>query len=228
MTKHRLRESGLPTPQWMDAGSESQQDALNISDSRWIIKPVWEHASVGMDDEAVVKAESAAELQEAIHHREERLQRPLFAERFVDGREFNLSLLEGDVLPPAEIDFSAFPLDKPRIVGQRAKWEQDSFEYRETPRRFEFPDRDRPLLRELTKQARHCWQLFELSGFARVDFRVDTDGQPWILEVNVNPCLSPDAGFAAALAQAGISYHEALQRIVSEAYESFRVPASTA
>ena len=44
-----------------------------------------------------------------------------------------------------------------------------------------------------------CWRLFDLAGYARVDFRVDSRGQPWILEINANPCLSPDAGFAAAL-----------------------------
>jgi D-alanine-D-alanine ligase len=62
--------------------------------------------------------------------------------------------------------------------------------------------------------ARACWGLFGLRGYARVDFRVDPAGRPWILEINANPCLSPDAGYAAALAEAGISYDEAVQRII--------------
>ncbi len=121
------------------------------------------------------------------------------------------------VLPPAEIDFCAFPPDKPRIVGHQAKWDQDSFEYQQTPRRFVFPAKDKPLLSRVSDLARSCWGLFGLSGYARVDFRVDNDGQPWILEVNANPCLSPDAGFAAAVTEAGISYDEAIQRIVNDA-----------
>ncbi|TFG43584.1 MAG: D-alanine--D-alanine ligase, partial [Syntrophobacterales bacterium] len=50
-----------------------------------------------------------------------------------------------------------------------------------------------------------------------VDFRIDTAGRPWILEVNANPCLSPDAGFAAALDASGIPYAAAIDRILSDA-----------
>ncbi|MGV2335975.1 MAG UNVERIFIED_CONTAM: hypothetical protein LVR18_18280 [Planctomycetaceae bacterium] len=55
-------------------------------------------------------------------------------------------------------------------------------------------------------------------GYARVDFRVDEDGQPWILEINVNPCLSPDAGFAAALAEQKLTLDAAVQRIIEDAF----------
>ena len=118
---------------------------------------------------------------------------------------------------PGEIDFSAFPPDKPRIVGHAAKWREDSFEFHHTPRRFDFPAEDEELLDRLRGLARSCWELFRLRGYARVDFRVDGDGQPWILEINTNPCLSPDAGFAAALERAGIAYDEAIRRIVQQA-----------
>ena len=64
--------------------------------------------------------------------------------------------------------------------------------------------------------ALECWRLFGLRGWARVDFRVDAAGQPWILEVNANPCLSPDAGFAAALARSSISFDEAIRRILED------------
>ena len=56
-----------------------------------------------------------------------------------------------------------------------------------------------------------------LRGWARVDFRVDGSGRPCILEVNANPCLSPDAGFAAGLERAGIAYPDAIARIVGSA-----------
>src|SRR5262249_28596630 len=136
-----------------------------------------------------------------------------FAEEYIAGREFNLSLLtsqHGDgipqILPPAEIDFSSFPTDRPRVVDYAAKWDERSFAFQNTPRRFDFQDADQPLLDILKTLAIECWKLFDLRGYARVDFRVDREGRPWILEVNTNPCLSPDAGFAAALAQANISF----------------------
>ena len=127
-----------------------------------------------------------------------------FAEAYIDGREFNLSLLASkagpQVLPPAEIRFEDYPEGKTRIVGYRAKWHESSFEYLHTVRSFEFPPEDDELLSRLKDLAVRCWSLFDLRGYARVDFRVDRDGRPWVLEVNVNPCLSPDAGFFAAAA----------------------------
>ena len=120
-----------------------------------------------------------------------------------------------EVLPPAEIEFRAFPIDRPRIVGYQAKWDEQSVEYQQTPRRFDFPPGDWPLLNRLRELSQQCWNRFGLRGYARVDFRVDADGVPWILEINTNPCLSPNAGFAAAVQQAGIPYEQVLARILN-------------
>jgi D-alanine-D-alanine ligase len=121
------------------------------------------------------------------------------------------------VLSPAEIVFEAYADAKPRVVGYRAKWDEASFEYHHTPRRFEFEPHDARLLAELKRLALECWTCFGLRGYARVDFRVDGEGRPWVLEVNTNPCLSPDAGFAAALERAGISFQDAIARILADA-----------
>lgn len=231
--KRHLWEVTLPTPAWFPTSAndvvgfrsleESCARGVN-NDERWILKPVLEHASFGMDDDAIVVARDTLTLAAKLGDRQTQLGRPLFAEQFIDGREFNLSLLSGRVLPPAEIDFSAFPLGKPRIVGHQAKWEEASFEYQQTPRRFDFSATDALLLEQLSCLAVKCWELFDLSGYARVDFRVDREGQPWILEVNANPCLSPDAGFAAALSQAGITYDNAIERILEDALDSASLP----
>jgi D-alanine-D-alanine ligase len=100
-------------------------------------------------------------------------------------------------------------------VGYRAKWDQDSFEYHHTARRFDFPPEDTRMLDEVSRIALRCWDLFGLCGYARVDFRVDNQGNPWVLEINTNPCLSPDAGFSAALSTAGISFAAAIDRILT-------------
>jgi ribosomal protein S18 acetylase RimI-like enzyme len=186
-----------------------------------IVKAIHEHASVGMDDAAIVTCRDGRDLAECLRAAESRLGKPCFAEQFIDGREFNLSVLAGpdgpQVLPPAEIDFTAFPPAKPRIVGYSAKWHADTFEFLNTPRRFDFPPSDAGLLARLTEVAVRCWSLFDLRGYVRVDFRVDRAGCPFVLEVNTNPCISPDAGFAAALERAGITYAAAVQRIVEDA-----------
>ncbi len=189
---------------------------------RFLVKACWEHASLELEEEtSLLVGADADAIRQELEARRRRTGRPWFAEEYIEGREFNLSLLAGkkgpELLPIAEIDFSAFPPDRLPIVGYRAKWDADSFEHHATPRRFEFPASDRKLLRRLEKLALACWQVFSLRGYARVDFRVDPNGNPWILEVNANPCLSPDAGFAAAAGQAGLAYHELIGRIVAAA-----------
>lgn len=221
LAKGRLHEAGLATPGWIAPDGHEGGGAAVANPRRgpWILKTLWEHASFALDDQSLVK-NAPADWRAWLAQRRRQLGRPCFVEQYIDGREFNLSLLEADgpqVLPPAEIDFSDFPDGKPRIVGYRAKWVADSPEFQQTPRRFDFPEADGPLLAELCQRARACWELFGLRGYGRVDFRVDRQGQPWILEINANPCLSPDAGFAAALARAGISFPDAVQRILDAA-----------
>jgi D-alanine-D-alanine ligase len=120
------------------------------------------------------------------------------------------------VLPPAEIIFEGFTDTMPRIVDYHAKWDTAAFAYHHTPRCFDFPPFDHELLARLQELARLCWEAFGLRGYARVDFRVDDAGRLWVLEINANPCLAPDAGFAAALERAGIDYTEAVRRILAD------------
>ena len=217
LAKQLLHLAGLPTPGWL-AGIEGRQPGDAQLRPPCILKAVWEHASRGLDDQNVVTEGDGSLVRQRLCEYAARSGRPCFAEQFIEGREFNLSVLDGphgpEALAPAEIDFSAFPADKPRIVGHRAKWEEGSFEFHHTPRTFDFPPGDQPLLDRLRELTLACWRLFALRGYARVDFRVDPQGQPWILEINTNPCLSPDAGFAAALARTGIPFEHAVERIL--------------
>jgi D-alanine-D-alanine ligase len=216
LAKRWLAAAGLPTPPWFTA-ADLRPD-LPIA-GPWIVKSVWEHASLGLDEDSVLAAATGEALLAQLAARRNALGGEALTEAFIDGREFNLSLLEGpdgpEVLPPAEIRFDTYPAGKIRVVGYRAKWEEDSFEFANTPRSFDFPAGDAPLLGRLREMARRCWRLFGLRGYGRVDFRVDRQENPWILEVNANPCLSPDGGFQAAAQRAGLSFAEVLARIVA-------------
>lgn len=218
-TKRLLALGGLPTPEWLDRRGHAPPH--DLPPGRYIIKPATEDASVGLDDDAVVEASNRTELLAALRSRAEKIGREVFAERYIEGREFNLSVLAGpagpEVLPIAEIQFLQYPPGRPKLVDYRAKWDANSFEYHHTPRSFEFPAEDAPLLAELARLARECWQLFELRGYARVDFRVDRAGRPWILEINANPCVAPDAGFPAAAQRGGLSTADVVRRIVQDA-----------
>lgn len=208
LAKSLLRAASLPTAPWA-VGLPAQVPPP------WIVKSVWDHASIGLSARSV--ATNAGELDSEWRRRGGPT--GLFVEHYIEGREFNLSVLEIDggpvVLPPAEILFVGYGEGVPRIVDYAAKWESSSSQFNNTPRSFEFPAGDARLLRELRELALRCWRLFECRGYARVDFRVDREGRPWVLEVNANPCLSPDAGFRAAAAQAALSPTKVIEHIVS-------------
>ncbi|MBP7935175.1 MAG: D-alanine--D-alanine ligase [Phycisphaerae bacterium] len=218
LSKKILEGHGIPTPAWFTP--ETLLERSEPLSGSFIIKSVWEDASIGIDDGSIMTPASPAALRQEMVGRLGRLGGEAFAESYIDGREFNLSLLgrggEVDVLPPAEIHFVDFAPGKPRIVNYQAKWDERSHEFHHTPRCFEFPASDRGLLGELAGLARQCWVVFGLTGYARVDFRVDRVGNPWVLELNSNPCLSPDAGFIAAADRAGLGFVGAIQRIVEE------------
>jgi D-alanine-D-alanine ligase len=207
----------LDTPPWITLDDAQGKP---FAPGLYIIKSVWEHASVGLDEDSIVSVQHEKKLHKLMISKRENLGGACFAELFVAGREFNLSMLAGpegpEVLPPAEIRFDDYPPEKLHVVGYRAKWDEDSFEYRHTPRTFEFPAEDAPLLLKLMDLAIACWQLFDLKGYARVDFRVDEAGRPWILEINANPCLSPDGGFYAAAERRGLGFNQVIERIIAD------------
>lgn len=214
LAKRLLRLAGLPTPDWHEQPFEDVRDGRS-----YIVKSATEDASLGLDDGAVVSgADTVRARAEAC--RQEYGGR-WFAEAYVEGREFNISVLEERgtprVLPIPEMTFEHWEPGRPRIVGYGAKWEDGSPEFRGTVRRFGIDGEEPELCRELTRLTESAWSLFGLRGFARVDFRVDRQLRPTILEINPNPGLEPDAGFAAAAAEAGIPYPELAELLVAEA-----------
>lgn len=214
LAKRILLRSGLPTPQWLTI--EDLPQGFRTGQTL-ILKSIWEHASTGLDEDAVIQPVDPGILAREMAARGKAMGGGCFAELYIDGREFNVSILDGargpQVLPVAEILFQGYGCGRPRIVSYKAKWDPQSFEYSHTPRSFQFCDQEKlvPVLEEL---ALECWNLFGLRGYARVDFRVDTQGRPWILEVNPNPCISPDGGFLAAAARAGLDSREVVARIL--------------
>jgi len=212
-----LRSQAIPTANWYTINDLAGDAPL--PKGPYIFKSVWEHASVGLDDDCVVVTDSREALRRGCLERSTGPGGERFVETYIEGREFNIAILAGEsgpqVLPASEIRFLDYE-GRWKIVNYRAKWHEGSFEYSHTQRRFEFPPEDRPLLEALADIARRCWRIFGLRGYARVDFRVDAAGQPYVLEVNANPCLSPDAGYAATVAQAGMRYTDAVQWIVND------------
>ncbi|NEW83607.1 MAG: ATP-grasp domain-containing protein [Mariniphaga sp.] len=181
-----------------------------VPEKYYIIKPISEDGSVGIDDALVIRGNEIKEIPKGY-----------FAEEYIHGREFNISVIGGKnefkVLPPAEMCFSSdYYETKPRILGYKAKWDETSMEYQNTTRSFRFEDVDTNLIAELKEIAGKCWQIFGLSGYARVDFRVGTDNRPKVIEINANPCIAPEGGFVAACNEMKLTSTNIIKRIIDD------------
>lgn len=182
---------------------------------KYIVKPIWEDGSLGITEESVFECNPSSENKikglDDTHW---------FIEDFIDGREFNISVLAGkngpEIMPPAEIVFVNYEGDKPRIIDFKAKWDIDSFEYINTVREFPGKSLSPELIKNLKETALSCWHLFGLRGYARVDVRTDSKENVFVIEINGNPCISPDGGFVAATKEAGYQFNEVLQRIIND------------
>jgi D-alanine-D-alanine ligase len=212
LAKRQLSAAGLPTPEYFTFDNDTSGTLPAITLPA-IIKPRFEDASIGIDQESVVFKKK--ELQAKLPDFYERYG-PLLVEQFIAGREFNISLFgypEARVLPVAEIDFSTFPQELHPIVGYKAKWDENAFEFHHTPRFFpqDLPAAEEHDLRQLAAGA---YKLFMLRDYGRIDVRMDNLGKIYILEANANPCLSPDAGFVAAAEQCKMNYTAIVKEFV--------------
>lgn len=205
-----LTEAGLPVPEWSLADDGFDTAGWTVYPA--IVKPAHEDASIGIGRGSVARSaeELAAALVTAAAHA------PLLVQRYVDGRELNVAVVGDETLPAAEIEFRQLAQGAPRVVGYGAKWHYGSAEDLGT-----VPLCPAPLPAEQTLRigelARRACSTLGTGGYARVDLRLDGDGRPWILEVNPNPDLSPQAGLARMATAAGWSYGELIARIVESA-----------
>ena len=233
--KALLAASGIATPPWWVFRHPDDVDRGVVE---WvpfplIVKPVAEDASLGVGPEAVVSTPCA--LRDRVSYIVEHYRQAALAEAFIVGREFNVGLW-GDpleILPLAEVDFSAFAEPYSHIVSFAAKWDASSFEYHHTPVLC-----PAPVVSELgaciAATARQAWAAIGCRDYARVDMRVSAEGIPYVIEVNCNPDLSPDAGFYRAARAAGYDFREMVVHILNlalrqpEVYdpESFNYPWS--
>jgi D-alanine-D-alanine ligase len=212
---------GIPTPPYRFLANPAGLDdpSLDDLDFPWFVKLAHEDASVGITEENVIR--SGAALRSRARALMAEFDQAVLAERFVDGRELNVALLgNGDelaILPLHEIDFSAMPAERPHIVSYAAKWDESHVDYvgtKPVPLRNASPT----FVANVERVAKQAWAAMGLRDYARIDLRVDANDVPWVIDVNPNPDISPDAGVARSARVAGMSYAQLLARIAEVAY----------
>jgi D-alanine-D-alanine ligase len=184
-----------------------------------IVKPEHEDGSVGISDSSVVF--TASELRKRVRFVFEEFEQAALVEQYIDGREFNVAILghrDPLILPISEIDFSGLTPDLNKIVSYEAKWMHGTVAYDGTqgvcPAQLSVQQE-----RVLKETALRCFHLVGCRDYARVDFRMTDDGEIYVLEVNPNPDISDDAGFARSARAHGLSFQEIVGTIVKSALE---------
>jgi D-alanine-D-alanine ligase len=223
--KQVLRAAGVPAPRgYLHVRGRRVKCRLPFP---VIVKPVHEDASLGLNEHSICY--DGEHLDRQVEYIHKVYKQGALVEEYIEGREFNVSIIgenEPEVLAVGEIDFSGLPDGVPHIVCYRAKWDEESIFFTGTvpvcpadiPRRTENRIRDIAL---------RSFQAVECRDYARVDLRTDSRGAIYVLEVNPNPDISPNAGFARAARAAGYTYSGIVQRITQFAIErGSKIPAA--
>jgi D-alanine-D-alanine ligase len=183
-----------------------------------IVKPAKQDASVGMSQASVCMTQK--QLDDRVAYLLDVFGPPVIVEQYIPGRELNVALLELpelQALPPAEVLFN---VEKPgeywAILTYDAKWNEGTPDYNTAPPKYpaDIPEGLADTLMELAKRV---YRLMGCRDYARIDFRVSADSKPYVLEVNPNPEISDEAGFAGCLGSADVPYREFIVRLVKQA-----------
>jgi D-alanine-D-alanine ligase len=214
LTKYVLRANGIPTPDYQIL--ESFKAWKGGIDFPLIVKPLREDASLGITRKSFIRTNR--QLKVRVDYINKRYKQPALVEKYVDGRELNVSILGYEkprTLPISEIIFEF--KGEPKIVDYSAKWLEKSEEYKRTMPVC--PAKLTSSLEKLVKRtALKAYKLLNCRDYARIDMRLKDD-TPFVLEVNANPDISHDSGFTRSLKVAGISFKRFIWEIISFAIQ---------
>ncbi|MEM1026876.1 MAG: ATP-grasp domain-containing protein [Planctomycetota bacterium] len=215
LAKMVCRHHRIPVPDFFVAPIGRKVRRPKRLDFPLIVKSLTEEGSLGISQASVVTSDEKLAERVAFVHRE--LRTDAMVERYIEGREVYVGVLGNERLqtfPVWELVFENLRPGAPRIATGRVKW--DTGYQKRVGLRTE-PAKDLPgnLEQSLPKLAKRCYRALQLSGYARMDFRITDDGKAYVLEANPNPQLMYGEDFAESAHASGLSYEELLQRILN-------------
>ncbi|MCF8240433.1 MAG: ATP-grasp domain-containing protein [Melioribacteraceae bacterium] len=213
-TKHILKAHGINTSRFLIFEYKKKPEEKMDLNFPVIVKLAKEDASIGISELSVVHDKQS--LNQRINFLFKNFSQDIIVEEYIIGREFNVSILGNEILPISEISYRGLPKGYPKIVTYEAKWAPDSVYYNNTNPVCPADIND-TLRRRIENAAIDSYHALECRDYARVDIRLKKNSIPYVIEVNPNPDLSSDAGFANSASAAGISYDELLARIAGYA-----------
>jgi D-alanine-D-alanine ligase len=178
------------------------------------VKSLIEEGSYGIAQASIVHTEE--KFRERVEYLQEKLSTPVIAEEYIEGRELYVAVLGNrrlQALPAVELHFGKLPDDAPRIATHKVKWDpryQKEYGIDSKPA----TDLDPRQVQLLQKLAKRVYRTLDLSGYARIDFRLAEDGEIFVLEANANPDVAAEGELALAARAAGLKYEALLERIL--------------
>ena len=214
VTKQILLAHGVPTPLFQVFSRVP--DRVPELAFPLMVKPLTEDGSLGIAEQSVVA--NREELRERVAFLHEHHGQHSLVEEFLGGREFSMTVLGNGtseephrVLPPGELVYHS---EQWRVCTFQAKWDEDHPSYTAVEARY--PAKvTTALRRRLERLTLDCARIFEIRGYARIDFRLNDQNEPCVLEVNPNPDLAPGAGMTRTAQTAGMDYGQFLQEILT-------------
>jgi len=179
-----------------------------------IVKSVSEEASLGISQASIVEADD--KLQERVTFIHQSVGTGALVERYIDGRELYVGVLGNrrlQVLPVWELNLDKMPDEARRIATERVKWSR-KYQLKYGVVSGEAKELGEGMAEKIQEFARRVYRDLGLSGYARIDCRLDPAGQIYVLEANPNPQIAKGEDFAESAAQAGLPYPLLLQRIL--------------
>ena len=180
-----------------------------------IVKSLTQEASIGISQASVVEDET--KLRERVQFIHESIGTDAIAERFIDGRELYVGVAGNErlqVFPIWEINLSKLPDGAHRIATDRVKWNVE-YQKKHKIETNAATDLSEILSEQIQRVSKRVYRALEMSGYARMDFRLDAHGNFFVMEANANPQLAFGEDFAESAERAGISYEDLLQRILN-------------
>ncbi|MGA8264853.1 MAG: ATP-grasp domain-containing protein [Ignavibacteriaceae bacterium] len=211
--KNILRSFGINTPKSLiiKPADKVSNKGFNLK-FPIILKLLNEDASIGISEFSVVN--NFSELSKQFKFMFGTYKQDVIAEEYIDGRELNVAILGDRILPISEILFNGLPDDLPKIITYDSKWIEDSVYFQHTQPSCP-AEIDRKTQKNVETVAIAAFSAMNCRDYARVDIRLSGDGIPYVIEVNPNPDISTDSGFARAASKAGIPYEELLHTIAN-------------
>jgi len=180
-----------------------------------IVKSLTQEASIGISQASVVETDE--KLKERVAFVHESIGTAAIAEQYIEGRELYVGILGNQTiqaLPVWELFFTNMPPEARRIATDRVKW---SVKYQKKYGIDSGPATELagPDTEKIQHTCKRAYRALELSGYARIDLRLDDAGTICVLEANPNPQIAKGEDFAASAEKVGIAYDALLQRIIN-------------